>query len=224
MNRPRWSTLVLAALVILWAGPPLSGQAPAADLIDAINKRDEPRLRCCSSKAQTRMLVMLVTQPAITAAAYFGLEKTVQALLASGADTAAVDNDGAGALHAAALGGHAGCRQAAARSWPRGERRCPRRRDDADGLRCGARPSERHASAAGTPRGRQPRRLRRQFSAASRRDARPHRRGASLAGVRRECQRRLQAWLDTLDGGRVGRRRERGGGAVEAWRQRDTGE
>ncbi len=43
MNRSRWSNLLLAPLVIPRAGPPLSGQAPAADLIDAINKRDEPR-------------------------------------------------------------------------------------------------------------------------------------------------------------------------------------
>ena len=49
-----------------------------------------------------------MTQPAITAAAYFGLEKTVRALLASGADMRALDIDGAGPLHAAALGGHVG--------------------------------------------------------------------------------------------------------------------
>ena len=96
MNRSRWSNLLLAALVILWAGLPLSGQAPAADLIDAINKRDEPRAALLLKQGADPNVRDAVTQPAVTAAAYFGLEKTVHALLASGADTAALDNDGAG--------------------------------------------------------------------------------------------------------------------------------
>jgi uncharacterized protein len=108
MNRSRWSNVLLAALVILWAGPSLSGQAPAADLIDAINKRDEPRAALLLKQGADPNARDVMTQPAITAAAYFGLEKTVQALLASGANTRALDNDGSGPLHAAALGGHAG--------------------------------------------------------------------------------------------------------------------
>ena len=107
MNRSRWPTLLLAALVFLWAGP-LSGQAPVADLIDAINKRDEPRAALLLTQGADPNVRDAVTQPAITAASYFGLEKTVQALLASGANVRALDNDGASALHAAALGGHAG--------------------------------------------------------------------------------------------------------------------
>jgi ankyrin repeat protein len=108
MNRARWSTLLLAALVILGAGRPFSGQAPAADLIGAINKRDEARATLLLKQGTDPNARDALTQPAITAAAYFGLEKTVQALLASGADMRALDNDGAGPLHAAALGGHAG--------------------------------------------------------------------------------------------------------------------
>ena len=108
MNRSRWSNRLLAALVILWAGPPLSGQRPAADLIDAINKRDEPKAALLLKQGADPNVRDAVTQPAITAAAYFGLEKTVQALLASGADMRLLDIDGAGPLHAAALGGHVG--------------------------------------------------------------------------------------------------------------------
>ena len=108
MSRARWSNLLLAALVILGAGVPLSGQAPAADLIDAINKRDEPRAALLLKQGADPNVRDAVTQPAVTAAAYFGLEKTVRALVASGADLRALDNDGAGPLHAAALVGHAG--------------------------------------------------------------------------------------------------------------------
>ena len=205
MSRARWSNLLLAALVFLGAGVPLSGQAPAADLIDAINKRDEPRAALLLKQGADPNVRDAVTQPAITAAAYFGLEKTVRALVASGADLRALDNDGAGPLHAAALGGHAGIvrllldRGLGVNEAARADGMTP------DCLRCGARSSERHASAAGTARGRQPRRFRRQFAVASRRDARPHCRGAPLAGVRRERQRLLQARVDTFDGGRVGR-------------------
>ena len=49
----------------------------------------------------------MLDQPAIAAAAYFGLEKTVRALLMSKADFRAVDKDGYNALHASALAGHA---------------------------------------------------------------------------------------------------------------------
>ena len=108
MNRSRASSLVLTALVILWVGRPLSGQTPAADLIEAINKRDEPKAALLLKQGADPNVRDAVTQPAITAAAYFGLEKTVQALLASGADMRLLDIDGAGPLHAAALGGHAG--------------------------------------------------------------------------------------------------------------------
>ena len=108
MNRSRASTLVLTALLMLWVGPPLSGQAPAADLIEAIKKRDEPRAALLLKQGADPNVRDAVTQPAITAAAYFGLEKTVQALLASGADMWLLDIDGAGPLHAAALGGHVG--------------------------------------------------------------------------------------------------------------------
>ena len=108
MNRSRSANLILIALVILWAGPPLSGQAPVADLIDAINKRDEPRAALLLKQGADPNVRDAVTQPAVTAAAYFGLETTVRALVASGADLRALDNDGAGPLHAAALVGHAG--------------------------------------------------------------------------------------------------------------------
>jgi ankyrin repeat protein len=108
MSRARRSTLLLAALVILGAGVPLSGQSPAADLIDAINRRDEPRAARLLEDGADPNVRDAVTQPAVTAAAYFGLEKTVGALVASGADLRALDNDGGGPLHAAAYGGHVG--------------------------------------------------------------------------------------------------------------------
>jgi len=95
--------------VILGAGVPLSGQAPTADLIDAINTRDEPRaVLLLKQGADPNVRDAVAKQPAVTAAAYLGLETTVRALVASGADLRALDNDGAGALHAAALVGHAG--------------------------------------------------------------------------------------------------------------------
>ena len=108
MSRAPWSNLLLAALLILGAGVSLSGQAPAADLIDAINKRDESRAVLLLKQGADPNVRDAVTQPAVTAAAYFGLEKTVRALVASGANLRALDNDGAGPLHAAALVGHAG--------------------------------------------------------------------------------------------------------------------
>jgi uncharacterized protein len=108
MKRSRASSLALTALVILWVWLPLSGQGPAGDLIEAINKRDEPRAALLLKQGADPNVRDAVTQPAITAAAYFGLEKTVQALLASGADLGLLDVDGAGPLHAAALGGHVG--------------------------------------------------------------------------------------------------------------------
>jgi ankyrin repeat protein len=108
MNRSRWPRLLLAGLVILWARPSLPGQVPVAGLIDAINQRDEPRAALLLKQGADPDVRDAVTQPAVTAAAYLGLEKTVQALIASGANMRAVDNDGAGPLHAAALGGHAG--------------------------------------------------------------------------------------------------------------------
>ncbi len=107
MSRSRRYHLLLAALLILWRGASLSGQAPVADLIDAINKRDEPRAALLLKQGADPDARDAVTQPAITAAAYLGLEKTVQALLANGANMGAVDIDGASPLHAAALGGHA---------------------------------------------------------------------------------------------------------------------
>jgi ankyrin repeat protein len=94
--------------MMLWACPPVMVQAPAADLIDAINKRDEAKAALLLKQGADPNVRDSVTQPAITAASYFGLEKTVQALLARNADFRAVDNDGASALHAAAIGGHAG--------------------------------------------------------------------------------------------------------------------
>ena len=106
MSHARWSTLLLAALVILGAGEPLSGQAPPADLIDAINKRDESRAVLLLKQGADPNVRDAVTQPAVTAAAYFGLETTVRALVVSGADLRALDNDGAGPLHAAAYKGH----------------------------------------------------------------------------------------------------------------------
>jgi len=108
MNRSRWSKLLLTALAVLWAGPLLPGQAPVAELIDAINRRDEPRAALLLERGADPNVRDAATQPAVTAAAYLGLEKTVLALIASGANMRAVDNDGAGPLHAAALGGHAG--------------------------------------------------------------------------------------------------------------------
>jgi hypothetical protein len=109
MSRAPWSNLLLAALVFLGAGVPLSGQAPAADLIDAINKRDEPRAALLLNEgADPNVRDAVAKQPAVTAAAYFGLETTVRALVVSGADLRALDNDGAGPLHAAAYKGHVG--------------------------------------------------------------------------------------------------------------------
>jgi ankyrin repeat protein len=109
MSCARRSTLLLTALAIVGAGVPLSGQAPAADLIDAINTRDEPRAALLLKQgADPNVRDAVAKQPAVTAAAYFGLENTVRALVASGADLRALDNDGAGPLHAAALVGHAG--------------------------------------------------------------------------------------------------------------------
>lgn len=106
MSRSRWFNLLLAALAILCAGVPFSGQVLVPDLIDAINKRDEPRAALLLEQGADPNVRDAVTQPAVTAAAYFGLERTARALVASGADLRALDNDGAGPLHAAALGGH----------------------------------------------------------------------------------------------------------------------
>ena len=108
MTRSRSSNLVLVAIVMLWACRPLLAQAPAADLIDAINKRDEAKAALLLKQGADPNVRDAVTQPAIATASYFGLEKTVQALLASNANFRAVDNDGASALHTAAIGGHAG--------------------------------------------------------------------------------------------------------------------
>ena len=198
MSCARSSTLLLAALVILGAGVPLSGQAPAADLIDAINKRDEPRAALLLKQGADPNVRDAVTQPAVTAAAYFGLEKTVRALVASGADLRALDNDGAGPLHAAALVGHAGIVRLL----------LDRGLGVNDAARADGMTPVAYAAVRGHPR----------------RDEGPHWRGAPVARVRRERRRLFQAWVDTLDGGRVGRRGERGRGAVEARRQRDSGE
>jgi hypothetical protein len=115
MNRSRWSNLLLAALVILWAGPPLSGQTPAADLIEAINKRDEPKAALLLKQGADPNVRDAVTQPAITAAAYFGLEKTVQALLASGADMRLLDSSLGTVSAGAAVQGDPASRRS---GWP----------------------------------------------------------------------------------------------------------
>ena len=75
MNRSRWSRLLLAALVILWVRPPLPGQAPAADLIDAINKRDEPRAALLLKQGADPNVRDAVTQPAVTAPRISGWRK-----------------------------------------------------------------------------------------------------------------------------------------------------
>jgi hypothetical protein len=64
MNRSRASTLVLTAIVIRWVGPRLSGQTPAADLIEAINKRDEPQAALLLKQGANPNVCDAVTQPA----------------------------------------------------------------------------------------------------------------------------------------------------------------
>jgi ankyrin repeat protein len=106
LQRSRSTDLVVAAVLILWPGPPLAAQTPPTDLIDAINKRDEPGAARLLKQVADPNARDALTQPAITAAAYVGLEKTVRALLASGADAALVNSERRSALRLAESEGH----------------------------------------------------------------------------------------------------------------------
>ena len=94
------------ALLLLLTGAQLLAQAPAEELINAINKGDEKKAILLLKQGANPNARDELKQPAIAAAAYFGREQTVRALLAGGADFRAVDIDGSNALHAAAVGGH----------------------------------------------------------------------------------------------------------------------
>jgi ankyrin repeat protein len=106
----RHHTVLVAAAALLssvLAPATASSQAPVDDLIKAIYARDEARaIELLDAGANPNARDEL-TQPAVTPAAYFGLERTVQALLKRQADLRLVDVDGLNALHAAAIGGHA---------------------------------------------------------------------------------------------------------------------
>jgi len=106
MNQTQRLRLVIAALLFLLSLPQLSAATSAEELINAINHGDETKAILLLKQGADPNTRDIMTQPAITAAAYLGREKIVRALLASHADFRAVDNDGANALHAAAGGGH----------------------------------------------------------------------------------------------------------------------
>lgn len=108
MKRSRAFSLVLTALVILWVQLPLSGQTPAPSLLEAINKRDEPRAARPTQARRRPECSRCRDTARHHGCRLFRLETTVQALLARGADMRLLDVDGAGPLHAAALGGHVG--------------------------------------------------------------------------------------------------------------------
>ena len=107
MRQSRSSPLALAAVLAALTAPRLLAQPPPADLIQAINSLDEARAAILLKQGADPNARDSLTQPAIVAASYFGLEKTVRALLSHNADFRALDNDGIGALHASALAGHA---------------------------------------------------------------------------------------------------------------------
>ncbi|MBX3276458.1 MAG: ankyrin repeat domain-containing protein [Acidobacteria bacterium] len=106
MKRFPLSNLLYVFLLLLLTASPIWAQTPAEDLINAINTGDEKKAILLLKKGANPNARDELTQPAIAAAAYFGRERIVRALLASGADFRAVDSDGLNVLHAAAAGGH----------------------------------------------------------------------------------------------------------------------
>jgi ankyrin repeat protein len=97
---------ILAGACLLVASARItSGASVTAELEKAIEKGDQKLFESLLAQADPNAKT-ITTTPLLGAAAYFGREKMLDALLAKGADFRVVDGDGWTVLHYAALGGH----------------------------------------------------------------------------------------------------------------------
>src|SRR5690349_10643087 len=94
-TRSRVAVAITATFLIVPFLTPVLASPSGADLLDALQKRNEKRAIQLLKEGAAPNTCDETKTPALVQAAYLGLEKTVSALLSSGADLRATDPDGA---------------------------------------------------------------------------------------------------------------------------------